>query len=852
MYIKFYLLNILVFLLNEKTTFKYFKEKCKFCSPGSILEVNLKTFSLECSICPNNTFSIGNDLIRYYGKFYELQYFLNSNILNNTCESNNKNIQCSNWTTIKNGYSLISGNIINNNNIALNDDDIITSRLLFLAKLQEEGSIKLKYHFITKNVIKESYLEIYINYGLVYKNIIKEKDKLDKILQVGTYPLNYGDNTIYIKFTKNPKSQIDMIIDGIKIKGGISSNKCVPCINSYSYKNSSNCIFCEEGEYWEKNLQKCVKCPFNKTTKEKNSIGIESCIEVKEKCKLNDYITLVSPICSYNKNQIITMKLNKECYDDEEILKKINEKNPICEECPIGLYKENKNSNEWFCSKCHEGYYYNNNTKSCLRCDDNSKVKNISYFYPPFNNQEIALSVFITDNIGEIEINYLENTNITLFIDDKEKNLYKNKSEKLNKGQHYIKINLVPGITIRFIKITNTLNGFGFSCMNINQNYYKNCPSYKEFYFVKEKKCVECPELSRPNNLKTHCEFISNIVHTGLNLHYDLFQIKENAISIRQTHPEWVNGNFYGPLTSKMESNYSFYIYNYLGYQIENNDFKGYIYKQNFDDNKIISVGSIIEFIKIINSENNLGLIIKYSNGDKCENNRNYSSIFFLKCRNTKYYIDLPKMINYSNCTYYFEMYSRAGCPICLDSQIWKEESKCYNKKKRIYNFEEEDSCIISNREIPKEFETNNFDLILNETDIDIISNFQIENLTKSSEKKVKKYDSIIYFETTEKKCSNKSKYIKLGQVMIIIYFLIILFLIIWKKFGGQIQGTSLTKLPNFIYVEKSKYDRIPVQSNQVQSLDFENNKNNNSPNNVIDIPVDESPVKLNEDKFIF
>ncbi len=87
---------------------------------------------------------------------------------------------------------------------------------------------------------------------------------------------------------------------------------------------------------------------------------------------------------------------------------------------------------------------------------------------------------------------------------------------------------------------------------------------------------------------------------------------------------------------------------------------------------------------------------------------------------------------------------------------------------------------------------------------------------------------------------------------MIIIYFIIILFLIIWKKFGGQIQGTSLTKLPNFIYVEKSKYDRIPVQSNQVQSLDFENNNNNNSHNNVIDIPVDESPVKLNEDKFIF
>ena len=776
---------------------------------------------------------------------------MSENILNNTCETNN-NLKCSKWEIYKNGYYLISGNIIDKkNNLDINDT--ISSRLIFLAKLQNEGNIKIKFHFIMEEITQNADLEIYINYGLVLKKIITKDDKIDKLIQIETYPLDYGENTIYIKFTKNINSKIDMLINSIIIKGGISSNKCIPCVNSYSNINSSNCIFCKEGEYFDNSIKNCTKCPKNKTTIEKNSIGINSCITVNEKCELKDYITYISPICKNNKNKIKVMKLNKNCYDDENILNKINEKNPICEECPLGLYKEYINLNDWTCVQCDEGLYYDQISKSCLRCNEDSIVNNVTYYYPPFENDEIVLSVFIINDKGEFEINYLENFNISLLIDDKKKVFNKNNKLILLNGQHFIKIKLIPELTIKYIKITNTLNGVGYSCDNINDNFYKKCTSENQFYSIKENKCIECPKLTKPNTKKTFCHFVSNFVYLPLNYHFDLYQLKENAISIRNTHPEWINGNFYGPLiNNKINRDYSFYIDNHLGWTLNNDKFKGYIYKKSQINNQIDSLGSIIEYIKIINSQRDIGLIIKYSNGDKCFNDINYSSIIFLRCKNNKYFIDLPKIINYSNCTYYFEMNSRAGCPLCLKSQTWTVESKCYSNQKRYYNFEEDDFCIIPNHEIISEMTSNDINLILTENDNEIISNFNIGNLTKIDENYINKDEIIIVNETIVKNCIDTHKYIKFGEFMIFLYIFVILILIIWKNFGKKIKEASLSKLPNFIYISKSKYDKLPVSIND-NKLEIQNFSNNDKiKHNEIELQYEESPVKLNDEKFTF
>ena len=125
-----------------------------------------------------------------------------------------------------------------------------------------------------EEISENAFLEIYINYDLVFKKIITKDDKIDKLIQIESYPLDYGENTIYIKFSKNINSKIDMLINSIIIKGGISSNKCIPCINSYSSSNSSNCIFCKEGEYFDDSIKQCSKCPEKKTTIKKNSIRI--------------------------------------------------------------------------------------------------------------------------------------------------------------------------------------------------------------------------------------------------------------------------------------------------------------------------------------------------------------------------------------------------------------------------------------------------------------------------------------------------------------------------------------------------------------------------------------------------
>ena len=105
---------------------------------------------------------------------------MSENILNNTCETNN-NLNCSKWEAYRNGHYLISGNIIDqNNNLDINDT--ISSRLIFLAKLQNEGNIKITFHFIMEEITQNADLEIYINYGLVLKKIITKDDKIDKLI----------------------------------------------------------------------------------------------------------------------------------------------------------------------------------------------------------------------------------------------------------------------------------------------------------------------------------------------------------------------------------------------------------------------------------------------------------------------------------------------------------------------------------------------------------------------------------------------------------------------------------------------------------------------------------------------
>jgi hypothetical protein len=197
-------------------------------------------------------------------------------------------------------------------------------------------------------------------------------------------------------------------------------------------------------------------------------------------------------------------------------------------------------------------------------------------------------------------------------------------------------------------------------------------------------------------------------------------------------------------------------------------------------------------------------------------------------------------------------MNSRAGCPLCLKSQTWTVESKCYSNQKRYYNFEEDDFCIIPNHEIISEMTSNDINLILTENDNEIISNFNIGNLTKIDENYINKDEIIIVNETIVKNCIDTHKYIKFGQFMIILYIFIILILIIWKNFGKKIKEASLSKLPNFIYISKLKYDKLPVSIND-NKLEIQQYSNNDKiKHNEIELQYEESPVKLNSEKFTF
>jgi hypothetical protein len=219
-------------------------------------------------------------------------------------------------------------------------------------------------------------------------------------------------------------------------------------------------------------------------------------------------------------------------------------------------------------------------------------------------------------------------------------------------------------------------------CNNCTQGFYNN---------GNQNKCLKCPEFTYSNEDFTSCS------------PYDIFQFEK--LSHRYLFSDIVNidqqklcsyeellcyNNFLGPI----------YYYNEIFYfspnvqglpelkdfsysKISNSKEKGYIFllksskesKQNsniiFDNTKIlVNTGSEIDYIKLMS--NRKGFVIKYSQGDKCleDKSLNYSSYLIFTCHKESNSISninkpfLIKQIN-NNCTHIFEWQSRSACPSC-------------------------------------------------------------------------------------------------------------------------------------------------------------------------------------------
>lgn len=99
---------------------------------------------------------------------------------------------------------------------------------------------------------------------------------------------------------------------------------------------------------------------------------------------------------------------------------------------------------------------------------------------------------------------------------------------------------------------------------------------------------------------------------------------------------------------------------------------------------------------KLLDFFSNFGLLIKYSNGDICEENNSkyYETYLFIYCiKNTL--INEPIFVGKKECVYYFELYSYHACPNCLLYEMNPLKNTCYAGHRYLY-FQETLTCSIN------------------------------------------------------------------------------------------------------------------------------------------------------------
>ena len=198
------------------------------------------------------------------------------------------------------------------------------------------------------------------------------------------------------------------------------------------------------------------------------------------------------------------------------------------------------------------------------------------------------------------------------------------------------------------------------------------------------------------------------------------------------------------------------------------------------NDNKIIyNIGNKIENIKILDENKSKGIIIKYTSGDICPENKEkkIESYLFLKCEknnidNHFFVFQKPIFIKNNNCSFYFEWKIESICPICLSNEVKTISSLCINSKKNIFSIEN-DYCLILGNNI--EYDSN--DNIINENDKDLIEIYKL-NINPKREYPNEKLIKYITEKKYEISCKISENYDMFSIIFIIIGIIVYLILL--------------------------------------------------------------------------
>lgn len=817
---------------------------CSSCDNGFYLSYNMKTNNFTCNICPKNTYSIKGNF-RVNGDYYEWNQKVIDSFQNDCFLSNllNENYYCTRFHT-ENGKKLISGNPHSKNYSNLT----YVVQLGKTFRLIENGQIKFKYK---KDTFKEEnstngIFKFFINYMIQYidDEISSSKNEYNEIA-FNLTPGYYSFLWQYSKKIKNIKDEnLKIVFKTIEITGlETAALECQKCLNGFSNEGSDHCEVCKDEKYYDSKTSSCLNCPNN--TRSKGGIGIESCVEYPQ-CIDDDYIQIIDNKCDiFNNKQKISFKLiNDKC--NEKIKK--NDIYIDCFICESGLYKKKIDNTHYICDYCPPYTFSNESNKdNCLTCEGYIKRRMIFNY---LENNTFNQKIEIEKNEGElnIELNNKNKSEMTLFIDNEK--IYKRPDEnnvikiKLLKGPHNIFINL-ENFQIKKIIIYNTTEGGGyeceecpenakiknengFTCLNCGPGYYlnsqQNCVKC-DYNFIKmvsgnNEKCIKCPDFTFSNDERTECLIYPIINQKNIKRSFIIEQFEKTQEKICKLLDctnsllpinDMINKKIYYISFNSSR----LFPFNDKKYSFQNSDIitkKGYIYlliHSSFKDKgTIFNIGNKIEQIKIIDEENEKGIVIKYI-GDECPDipDKKYESYLFLRCKkneieDTIFSFQKPILIKSNKCSHYFKWDSLEACPICLSNEIKEISSFCVKSKKNIFN-SEGDKCIIQNPNTiyGNEIEFDSNDNVVNENDIEIANNyvFSVKSNRKYPNNKIK----LVTEKKYQNSCSMSSNYdifsiiyIVIG-IIVYILLLLIIFIVYFKshKLRNTVSEIQIVKI---------------------------------------------------------
>ena len=744
------------------------------CPPGHIIDYNPITKNTFCSECPLNTFSLGSN--------FNIEKWSNEilSLFNINCYSIYGNIKRKNYHCSKFSISEDKGNIISGYSSDV-ESTAYEIELIYTFESKKNGSFIFSYekttifnHFENLN----GNLKIYLDYNL--KN---DDYDLNSKLKYSNIQFSKGHHQIAIIYNYKKdlsNKNLNLKIGSFSLYNIEENNfECKQCYKPNWEKGASYCSGCKINEIY--NSGNCYNCPKYKLSYNNKCVNIDKCSQFDinivfiNKCERSFYFwkkrkneyEMNYPILCYGKKYIDNIDYSpgqKLYFSISSSCEKINKKN-------IKTISSNKKKDE----------YYLNNFKLLNHFYSMNEIfeefdwkSNGNFIYIP-KSPMIGRSYILKKDFEIIsfrgyikigfELNMLIQETLIFSLNGYKQLITFNgvHTEKLTKGKYTLilefkkksddlnDINIYKRIPVKifFFQIVGSEYDYntqkesilsekcpkgylrsddGFNCMKIDSFEIK----------PKENKTENCPFFTTEKNNKTcHLNQILEIreEHLKFNL-YPFIDYINNYIDYQNNYYDKLIStefNVYGPLkVQKYELNFNFYFsfFSPQNFTYQNQSLFTHII--GIQDKQIYSLGKKIDSVKLENFKQETGILIHYSEGDKClyDSNENFNSYILFECDKKIQGFSFPKIISFDSqkCSIYFVINSPYFCKICVSSQLTYSNGKC-NKGIKAKIYHEEQNCIIDYTNIEEKInytynaiDMDNFEQILLYNNSDILS----------------------------------------------------------------------------------------------------------------------------------